>query len=346
MIIYRHGGDIYTRHVRYDFSSNINPLGMPQSVKNALAAHIDDYEHYPDVSCAALRKAIAEYEKTDSGKIVCGNGAADLIFRIVHSLKPKKALLTAPSFSEYEKALKSVDCGIIFHYLHEENNFEIDEKILFRLNNIDMLILAAPNNPTGNIMGQELIKKIIEECCKKNIYLVVDECFMDFVYDSEKYTLPVCGNVMILKAFTKIFAMAGLRLGYLICSDENLIREIENCGQSWSVSVPAQTAGIAAADEREYVKKTVELISQERIFLTKGLEKVGFKVYPSAANFILFRCKIPLDEILINEGIAIRNCSDYRGLGEGYFRIAVRTHEENKILISAVERAVKNKNLK
>lgn len=342
MIKNRHGGDVYSRPVRHDFSSNINPLGMPQSVKNALIEHIDDFSHYPDVNCSALQKAIGKYERIDEENIVCGNGAADLIYRIVQTLKPRKALLTAPTFSEYEKALCSIDCEIKYHYLNENNDFELDENILAEMNGIDMIFLCTPNNPTGNVIDRDMMNSIIRKCTENNIYLVIDECFMDFVSGSEKYRTQLANdNIMILKAFTKIYAMAGLRLGYLLCKNESLIQHIENCGQCWSVSVPAQIAGVTAVKEKEYIKKTVELVTEERQYLTNSLKKIGFKVYPSEANFILFKCGLPLDEMLINEGIAIRNCSDYIGLEEGYFRIAVRTHCENKILINAVERAVK-----
>lgn len=338
----KHGGDVYSRPVRYDFSSNINPFGMPQSVKNALIDHIDDLARYPDVNCSALKKAIGKYEQIDEENIVCGNGAADLIYRIVQTIKPRKALLTAPTFSEYEKALRSVDCGIVYHYLNENNGFKLDKNILAEMNGIDMIFLCDPNNPTGNVIDRNLMSSIIHKCIENNIYLVIDECFMDFVADSNKYrTTPADENVIILKAFTKIYAMAGLRLGYLLCKNENLIQHIENCGQCWSVSVPAQIAGVTAVKEKEYIKKTVKLVSEERRYLTNSLKKIGFKVYPSEANFILFKCGLSLDEILIKEGVAIRNCSDYIGLEEGYFRIAVRTHYENEILINAAERAVK-----
>ena len=145
---------------------------------------------------------------------------------------------------------------------------------------------------------------------------------------------------MILKAFTKMYAMAGLRLGYMLCADEKLCEAVSECGQSWSVSIPAQAAGIAALGEHDIAEKTRCLIDAERKYLMDKLSGFGFKVYPSQANFILFRCCLPLDEMLIKEKIAIRNCGGYIGLSEGYFRIAVRTHAENEMLVKAVERIV------
>lgn len=338
-----HGGDIYSRKIKLDFSANINPLGMPQSVKKALADHICDCEHYPDVNCTELANAIAMRENVSADNIVCGNGAADIIYRIVRTLMPKKALLPVPSFSEYEKALRDENCEIVYHYLDEKNGFSLDEDFLDKLRGIDIVFLADPNNPTGRVTDRRLMDRIIEKCSENGICLVLDRCFIDFVKDSENYSAkPPESNVMILKAFTKIYAMPGLRLGYLICPDESLAEKIRGCGQCWSVSVPAQTAGLAALGEEGYIGKTVELISAERKYLTDALKKFGFKVYSSDANFILFRCGIMLEKPLLAEGIAVRCCDNFIGLGSGFFRIAVRTHDENTALINAIERILKN----
>lgn len=339
----QHGGDTYSRDISLDFSANINPLGMPQSVKTALVNHIEDFQHYPDINSEKLRNAVAAREKIRPGQIVFGNGAADLIYRIVQAIKPKNAVVTAPTFSEYERAMISFGCNVSHHFLSEKNNFDFDDTILEKLHDIDMIFLCSPNNPTGRMIGWELMNGIIQKCRENHIYLVLDECFMDFAAEKENYSMrPDENHVIILKAFTKIYAMAGLRLGYALCGNEALIRKISDCGQCWSVSVPAQIAGIAALGEADFIAKTVRLISAECRFLSDHLRKMGFTVYPSEANFILFKCGFPLDEMLLEERIAIRNCGNYIGLGEGYFRIAVRTHEENITLVNAIERIVKN----
>lgn len=338
-----HGGDIYSHNISFDFSANINPLGMPQSVKNALINHIDDFKHYPDINCKKLRNSVAVRENIRPGQIVFGNGAADLIYRVVQAIKPKNAMVSAPTFSEYERALESFGCNVIHHSLSEKSKFDLDETILEELHDIDLIFLCNPNNPTGRTIGRELMNAIIQKCRENHIYLVLDECFLDFVSESANYSVrPDENHVVILKAFTKIYAMAGLRLGYALCGNENLIKKINDCGQCWSVSVPAQIAGIAALDETGFIAKTVRLISAERRFLSDHLKKWGFAVYPSEANFILFKCGFPLDEMLLEEKIAIRSCGNYIGLGEGYFRIAVRTHEENITLVNAIERIMKN----
>ena len=343
MAVSEHGGDIYTRKIEYDFSANLNPLGMPEEVKNALKNSVDVWESYPDPLCRKLVSALSDFEKISSENIVCGNGAADLIYRIVAALKPNKAVIAAPTFSEYEKALRQSGSSVIKHYLSEENGFLLDDSILKILNSsIDMLFLCSPNNPTGRTVSPDLLKRICERCRAENIIFVCDECFMPFVSDAKSRSARnfLNENIIILKAFTKIYAMAGIRLGYAVFCSKPLAGILRKNGQFWSVSTPAQIAGEAALKEKEYLQKTAELIKAERNFLAAELQKAGIIVYPSEANFLLFRCDSPLDELLIKEKIAIRNCGNFEGLDKNYFRIAVRNHEENIALISAVRRVL------
>ena len=343
MLISEHGGDIYSRQVRCDFSANLNPLGMPESVKNALINSVSEWESYPDPLCRILCKVLSEYENFSAENIVCGNGAADLIYRLVRTVNPKKAVITAPTFSEYEKALSENGTQVIRYYLSEENGFKADNGIINIFDSsVDMLFLCSPNNPTGQLVPTYILKAAAKKCLENDIILVCDECFLPFVTDNKNKSVRefMNQNIVVLNAFTKIYAMAGLRLGYALFGSTALAERVQKIGQYWSVSTPAQLAGIAALQEKDYIEKTVQLIKKEREFLTAELKKLGFKVYNSEANFILFRCDLPLDELLLNEKIAIRNCSNYEGLTEGYFRIAVRNHEENIMLISAIRRCL------
>jgi threonine-phosphate decarboxylase len=189
---------------------------------------------------------------------------------------------------------------------------------------------------------KDILKTAAEKCLENNMILVCDECFLPFVTDGKSKSIRHCinKNVVILKAFTKIYSMAGLRLGYALFGSAELTKSVQKTGQYWSVSTPAQLAGIAALNEKNYIDKTVQLVNKEREFLTSELRKFGFRVFKSEANFILFRCDMPLDELLLREKIAIRNCGNYEGLSDGYFRIAVRNHEENAMLVSAVRRCL------
>lgn len=336
-----HGGDIFEREIVYDFSANLNPLGMPESVKNALQKSISKWEKYPDPFCRSLVKKLSERENFPPENIVCGNGAADVIFRIVQTVKPQKAVVCAPSFSEYSKALIQNECEILHYFLSEKSGFALDEKILEMLDeSVQMLILCTPNNPTGRTIDSELLRRICEKCEASDIVFLCDECFIDFTENAAHAEQFINPNVVILKAFTKIYAMAGLRLGYALFGDAELAEKVRRNGQFWSVSAPAQTAGEAALDEKNYLEKTLELAKKEREFLTENLRNFGFKVYPSEANFILFYTKLALDEMLLSEKILIRNCANFDGLEQGYFRIAVRSHEENSALVSAIERCL------
>lgn len=343
MMNFLHGGDVYSCQIEYDFSANINPLGMPENVRKALAQRVSEYERYPDVNCTELIKAIAEKEKTSAEKIVCGNGAADLIYRIAYAFKPKKALIAVPTFSEYERALLSVGCTVNHHILSEKNEFEMREDFTEKISGNHIVFLCNPNNPTGKIITPKLMKNIIEKCSRENCILVIDECFTDFVRDEKKYfTAEFLPNIIVLKAFTKIYAIAGLRLGYAICGDASNAEKIRLCGQRWSVSVPAQIAGAAALSEKNYVEKTVKIISEERDFLSNFLKNFGFTVYASEANFILFKCGFPLDKMLLEKKILIRSCENFYGLEHGFFRIAVRTHNENCALVNAIKEALQS----
>ena len=170
--------------------------------------------------------------------------------------------------------------------------------------------------------------------------LILDECFLDFVEDKEAYTmtglLEEYPNMLILKAFTKLYAMAGVRLGYGLCGDKAFIEKMRESVQPWNVSTPAQYAGIAALDEKEYVNKSLTEIRLERDRLRKAVEDIGFTVYQSAANYIFFRGQKDLWEKCLAEGVLLRDCSNYRGLEKGYYRAAVRLKEENDRLIEVL----------
>lgn len=340
---YEHGGNIYNYNEIIDFSANINPLGMPLKVREAVMNSADLWEKYPDPECSELRKMLSETENFPFGNVVIGNGADDLIYRIVHAFKPKKAVICVPTFGEYEKALDEIGCTVDRLFLKEENDFCVTSDILDMLTpNADILFLCSPNNPTGQLIPPELLKKISVKCMENNIIFVCDECFMGFAENGEKYSLKqyINQNSIILKAFTKLYAMPGLRLGYALCGSENNADKIHHSGQFWSVSVPAQAAGIAAVEERDYVCKAIDYVKKEREYLGCELQKYGIKVFPSAVNYLLFKAEKRLDDRLIDKGILIRNCASYRGLCEGFYRIAVRTHEENKQLLSAVGRCI------
>lgn len=322
-----HGGDIYRNSVRLDFSVNTNPLGISESVKRAVISEADSFGVYPDAQCMCLRREIAVYEGVSEENVVCSNGAAEMIFAVARAINPNRALLIAPTFSEYERALLAVGCEVKYHLLAEENNFCIEEDFLDKLHDIDMIFICNPNNPVGNIIRRDIMERIIEKCDKENIVCVADECFMDL---AQGYSVK--GKVPVIKAFTKTYAMAGLRLGYMMC-DTELADKVKQQLPMWNVSFAAQTAGVVALCDEGYVEKSIALIKDERDFLQSELSRLGFKTFPSDANFVLFKGMGGIGEALLKRGMLIRDCSNFRGLSDGFYRIAVREHEENIELI-------------
>lgn len=335
-----HGGDVYKYKDCLDFSANCNPLGTPQSVKQAIIDSVDDLSDYPRVGCGPLKEAIADHEHTKKEYLICGNGAADLIFSLCRALSPKKAILLAPTFAEYEQALVSVGCTVKRFYLQENADFCVDESYLDMLEERpDMVFLCNPNNPTGITITQELLYKILCRCTELGIFLVVDECFLDFVKEPQRHTLKGAladhKNLFLLKAFTKRYAIPGVRLGYGLCSDKEVLERMEAVTQPWNVSTMAQCAGMAALGETEYVEKGRNLIFQEAEWMKEKMSALGLNVYPSEANYIFFGGPEDLFERCVQERILIRDCSNYPGLKKGYYRVAVKLHEQNEKLLEA-----------
>lgn len=338
-----HGGDVYRYPDVLDFSSNCNPYGMPGGVKKAVLDSIEQAEHYPDVQCEKLRKALEEEEQIPYEQIICGNGAADLIFGLVLAKKPKRALLAAPTFAEYQQALEAVECEICYAPLEEKTGFLPGEAFLDQITeDLDMVFFCNPNNPTGVLVNRVYVKKLAERCAEKEVFLVLDECFLDFIEDQDSYTmkpfLEEFPGLFLIKAFTKKYAMPGLRLGYGFCSDQRVLERMEAVMQPWNVSVLAQEAGTAALKETEYVKETMEKIRRERSFLLENLKKLPLKMYASKANYIFFYGPENFQEQCLAQKIYIRDCSNYVGLGRGFYRIAVRTREENEALLQVFKR--------
>ena len=346
-----HGGDTVGFFLEYgfeplDFSANCNPLGAPEGVKEAIRLAAEQIDAYPDPLCRLLCSALAEHEGVLPENVLCGNGSADLIDRLISARNPVKAVITDPTFSEYERALSRSNCKIIHHSLSAKDGFAVTENILALLSpDVDMLFLCNPNNPTGLTIRQHLLNEILDACIRSDILLVLDECFNGFLDDPASHSLTSrireSGNLLILKAFTKIYGMAGVRLGYCLSSDESLLRSMRCAGQPWAVSSLAQAAGPAALKEQEYVLAARELVRAQRAYLSDALQALGMKVADSEANYIFFSSEVPdLTGKMREKGILIRNCSSYPGLTDGYYRIAVRTHDQNLRLIEAMSACV------
>lgn len=336
-----HGGDIYGGEVELDFSANTNPFGTPKGVLDAVHSALPEMHRYPDPYCRKLTQAIADFEGVPREYILCGNGAADLIYAYCEAVRPKLAVELAPTFSEYTLGLKRVGCRVERFFLTMENDFTLEDSFLQFLaeQKPEAVFLCNPNNPTGKIIAPEPMKKILEFCGKYDTQLFVDECFLDLSNSGEslKQHLANNQNLFILKAFTKSYGMAGIRLGYCLCADGKLLARMAAASQPWNVSSLAQAAGIAALQEQAFLQKTKELVAVEREWLKRELEELGFRVCLSNVNYLLFQAPSDLHTKLKARKIAIRNCDNYYGLGPGWYRIAVRLHKENEALIRAMK---------
>ena len=343
--MHKHGGEIYEQQYRLDYSVNVNCMGTPKSVIEAAAKGAALSAQYPDVRCRELRTALAEFIHVKESQIVFGNGAADVIFSAILARKPRRVLVPAPTFAEYEQAAKIVDAEMVYYHLKEENGFRVEEGIFDMLTeDIDMMFLCNPNNPTGQLVEKPVLKRLAARCEELGIFLVIDECFNEFLENPEKYSmiphLEEYQNLMILKAFTKVYAMAGLRLGYGLCANEAFMKRMAECNQPWAVSIPAQYAGVAALKETAFVAESMALLHKERQFMKSELARIGFTVFDSQANYIFFKAQPGLKEACMEKGILIRDCSNYVGLVPGYFRVSVKLPEENKELIKVLEEIV------
>ncbi|MGN0978031.1 MAG: pyridoxal phosphate-dependent aminotransferase [Faecousia sp.] len=335
-----HGGDIYGEEVLLDFSANTNPFGTPQGVLDAVRAALPELHRYPDPYCRRLTQAISDFEGVPKESILCGSGAAELIYAYCDAVRPQRAVELAPTFSEYALGLQRVGCQVERYLLRQASCFALEEDFLEFLEKTapEAVFLCNPNNPTGRLMAPTLLERVLLYCREQNVRLFVDECFLDLSDGGEslKEFLADNPNLFILKAFTKSYGMAGIRLGYCLTSDKLLLARMSQAVQPWNVSSLAQAAGVAALEEQAFLQKTKALISIERPWLKQQLEGFDFWVCPSGVNFLLFQGPEDLHLRLKQKKIAIRSCANFHGLGPGWYRIAVRRHEENEALILAI----------
>ena len=338
-----HGGDWAGYRAEFgcdalDFSANVSPLGLPAGVAAAITNALPTADRYPDPLCRELRAALAGAEGVPADWILCGNGAADLIFRLVLALRPRRALLPAPTFAEYEAALQTVGCAVQRVFLREENEFAVTEEFIDAVTpETDIVFLCQPNNPTGQVTPPALVERLVRRCAECGAVLVVDECFLDFLPDRDAWTakqlLRDALQLVILKAFTKLYAMAGVRLGYALCGDAALLEKMRGAGQPWAVSSLAQAAGLAALQETAYAGAVRALIAEQRPRMAAGLRALGLRVMDGQANYLLFRATPDFGEKLRRRGAVVRSCVNYPGLDAAWYRTAVRTAEENTRLL-------------
>lgn len=343
-----HGGDIYSQEIEYDFSVNLNPLDCNEIIEQIMNSGRLVAGNYPDCQQRLFREAVAKIEGVDAKEVIGGNGASELLFALFNMLKPKRVMLPAPGFAGYRHAAASLDnCEIVCHSISEEKGFVICDDFLQMLEmeaeeGLDMLILNNPNNPTGRIIPKDILLKAYGICKEKGIKLVVDECFLkmsDGGYSMIAHINDYDG-LFVVNAFTKLFAIPGIRAGYVVSAMSN-IEALMRFLPEWNLSVIAQTAGVICCnilESQNFEESSLKVIRTERDYLVKELKKLGIVVYESETSYVLVYSQTDIYEYLKSRKILIRDCSDYDGLSKGFYRIAVKSHSENEILVETLRR--------
>lgn len=351
-----HGGRVYEAARRWgidpgqvlDFSANINPLGPPQRVLSAMenALTAVGLRVYPDDQ--AFGRAIADKHRLMPDEIVVGSGTASLTFAVMHAILPKRVLLLEPAFGEYGRACTAVNAKVTTWPLTEKSGFTPDFARLIRAideQRFDLVILNSPHNPTGALYSRDELLSLIDVAEEHSVAVVLDEAFSDYAPQGSLVSLAATkSHLIVLRSLTKFYAIPGLRVGYAVCSAK-LAAKITEQIDPWSVSTVALEAGSASLREGEFGAESRRVNAQAREEFAGELRAIGLHVFPSTANFMLVRLPYgsgeDLQRWLESERILIRRCDSFRGLGDAYIRLAVRSSIDNVRLVSLIEKWLK-----
>ncbi|OCT10621.1 threonine-phosphate decarboxylase [Paenibacillus pectinilyticus] len=348
---YGHGGDLWTAAEAFgrpkeqflDYSSNMNPLGPPEVVKQILIESWRDIVKYPDPAVRELRQKLSQKYEIDPESILVGNGAAELIDLIIRVLKPTTTGLARPSFSEYEEAVHKVEGGLISLPLFPQHQFELQwQDVEASLTALDILFLGHPNNPTGRILSSSIVSHLLGSGRK----LVLDEAFMDFVQQEKEHSLlklaSTCQDLIVIRSMTKFYSIPGIRLGFVVAHPD-LIAQLRYQQVQWSVNYLAQRIGAAVLEDESFEQSTREWLQIEKPWLMAELSRLGLDVVPSDVNFLLFafpessgKTVKQAQQYMGHQGILIRDASLFEGLNERYCRVAIRLREDNERLIQVL----------
>ena len=318
-----------------DFSQNINPLGAPKdALEAARRALYEDSGRYPDLEYTGLRGAMAAYLGVCAEMVVPTNGGAEALFLAARAAGTGgKALVLEPTFSEYAAAAAASGKEPVRRVARREEDFEWDSTPLRDLEGVSVVFLCNPNNPTGDLLDRGAVLEVAARVVEAGAVLVVDEAFADFVPEIS-VTDIVDRGLWVARSFTKFFAIPGLRLGCLVCDDAGRVQTLQ---PSWPVNSVAAAAGIAAAEDKGFAESSRAEVARLREDLFGALDALpGLQPFPGAANFLLVRGPDGLPERLARRGVLVRGCGPFYGLGPEFFRVAVRSAEENGRLVAAI----------
>ncbi len=344
-----HGGNVYKAALALglegqgvlDFSASINPMGMPPAARNAIKTWVGDVLHYPDTESTRLKEAISECYEIDPENIIPGNGSTELIYLLPRALKPKKVVIASPTFSEYERASRLAGAKVEHFIMSASKGFLPEMDALMRaMGTADMAFFCNPGNPSGAVLPRQEVLELASHARENKCVLVVDEAFVDFC--PEHSVLGEQGQageyLVVLRSLTKFYALAGLRVGFASMPPQ-IMKAVLKHKEPWSVNVLAERAAMTALGETGFVRRSRDYVRRERGLLKRKLEALGFRVYPSEANYLLMETTA-VDRLiggLLKRGILVRDCSDFRGLVKKHLRVAVRTRKENSLLLEAMK---------
>ncbi len=341
MILDLHGGNIHDRDIKIDFSSNINPFGPPDAVKDYLSSdeYLRSHFVYPRVYPERLIRALSEVLGVSENCIAVGPGSSFFIYVFSWIFRGKKVVIPSPTFIEYERAALSSGCEVMFMALREDMNFRIclGELTSFSMD-ADAIFLCNPNNPTGGYMDSQELEALFRWASRTGCIVFVDEAYKPFVGDIGPKGIPE--NAVFLGSFTKSYGIPGVRLGY-IYGGKSIMEVVKRFVPPWPLSGGAEEIGLLCLSSSGFIDKTRRLLASARAFLKDSLEDIGFKVFPSVANFLLAKGSWNPYHFLLKNRILIRRCENIRGLGPEFFRVSVRSMDECKVLVELLAKGYK-----
>lgn len=370
-----HGGDIYSLARRLglleeqiiDFSASINPLGISPLALKAVRGALNRLDHYPDPQTTRLKERLSVYHHISPQRLLVGNGSTEFIYLLPRVLKPKKVLIVSPTFTEYERASRLSGAAVHHVWSGARDEFRISVEKIYRgcQKGIDLLFLCNPNNPTGQLLSREEVLWLVKRVSRMPIQVVVDEAFIDYEADQSILstlstrdggdsdgTMTAHPNLVVVRSFTKFFGLSGLRVGYLV-AQPGLCRKLGAAKEPWSVNTLAQIAAGESLLDTTYIKESLRFMEIERPTLISSLSSIqGITLFPSHANFVLIRIVGQGDSsqgisgYLASQGLLVRDCQSFKGLGSGYIRVAIKREEENRRLYRLVRKVIGSNCLK
>lgn len=331
-----------------DFSASIYPDGPPEAVFEALSSALrspQSLREYPDLEANELREQLGRYAGVPAANILVSNGIVPLLSATVRALKMGRCLLPIPAFGQYRRVLECAGSEVLEYRLISERGFrpDLEEMLAYCVRHgCDAVILNHPHNPSGAGLDVDALRHLVHSAAQHQIRVLLDEAFIDFVpQHSICQDVPNTENLIVFRSVTKFFAMAGLRVAYLV-SPVQIAGSVARMLDPWSISSLASIAAMAAIQDSDYVADTLNRNAEERAWLTDALYAIGLTVFPSHANFLLFQ--LPQEQrdgsvwerLIVEHGIVVRNCATFDGLDDSYLRFAVRVREDNQRLVRAL----------